>query len=407
MKRLQVLLYCVTRVGIGHFMRTRAIARATAEHHHSHLVDDGAPVPDLAADAKIQRIRIPAVIREGAEIIPHADGPTLTETLAERGDRLIEAVRRIRPDALLIEHFPFSKLEHREEIVGMIEAAREIHPHVLVLCSIRDLAPEPNYRQVDADYRQEVLSLLQQHFDAVLVHADERFARLEHSLKWADAIQLPLFYTGFVAEAMNQQASPLRGHAADRTPGEIIVSGGGRRDASLYESCAKAWQELKRRGTLGGRKMILIAPAGVSPEAILNQDQRIGIEDLTMEAFSASLLERMLGADLSISHSGYNTCMNILTTRARAILIPNQNSSDQLQRAQRMEQLGLCRMLPANDLQPARLADIIEQHLASPPTSHQFRLDGAERSIAILEDLAFRKEASRHRAAPRQSEYSD
>lgn len=394
MTRLRVLLYCVTRVGIGHFVRTREIARATGACHDAYLVDDGAPVPDRAMHRSIPRIRIPSVLREGGLIVPASSDQSLSATLSERADRLVQAVRRIRPDVLLLEHFPFSKLEHRDEILSMINAAREINPDLLVLCSIRDLAPEPNYRHVDAGYRQTVLDLLHQFFDGILVHSDERFARLEDSLSWADAIRLPLGYTGFVAEPLTLQADESTLNHASAPPGLILVSGGGRRDASLYKACQEAWCELRRRGTTGGREMVLIAPAGIDANTILGPSENDCFDDLRMETFSPSLVNRMLNADLSISHAGYNTCTNFLTTKTRSILIPHQDSADQVQRAQRLARLGLTRILQADALQPARIADAIEQQLVSAMPSHDFRLDGAERSVSMIENWFLRKKAN-------------
>jgi gamma-glutamyltranspeptidase len=51
----------------------------------------------------------------------------------------------------------------------------------------------------------------------------------------------------------------------------IVVSGGGRRDAALYDDCALAWRELERRGhritpadgSFGGYQAILRQPNGV------------------------------------------------------------------------------------------------------------------------------------------------
>lgn len=385
MRRLRVMLYCVTRVGIGHFVRTREIARAAGERHDAYLVDDGAPVPDRPIHASIQRIRIPSVIREGSEVLPGISGQSLSETLAERRDQLVDAVCRIRPDVLLIEHFPFSKLEHTDEILPMIDAARASNRGAIVLCSIRDLAPQPNYRPVGEDYRRNVLATLHQWFDGLLVHADDRFVRLEHSLEWADAIRLPLAYTGFVAEPLTPPTETSPCAHADKWHGTIIVSGGGRRDAALYDGCARAWRELERRGSTGGRNMVLIAPAGINADVILSPDLHDGVEYLGVESFSPALVDRMLAADLSISHAGYNTCTNILLTGVRAILIPHPNSADQIQRALRMEQAGFCRVIEEDALQPERIANAIEQQLATTPIRHDIRLDGADRSVALME----------------------
>ncbi|MEN8174167.1 MAG: glycosyltransferase [Pseudomonadota bacterium] len=389
MIRLRVLLHCVTRVGIGHFVRTREIARAVAEHHDAFLVDDAAPVPDRPIHATIKRVRIPSVIRDGGHVRPGQPGTTLGETLASRRDLLIGAARSIRPDILTVEHFPFSKLEHRDEILPLIEAARASNRNVRVICSIRDLAPKPNYRPAGEDYRQEVLDTLHGWFDALMVHTDPRFVELSDSLDWANSIRLPLAYTGFVAEQLTRP--PADG--ADRkrragTTGPIIVSGGGRRDAGLYDSCVNAWIELNRRGHTGGRNMVLIAPAGIDPDEIVDPRLLHGSETITVEPFSPALIDRLNYSDLSISQGGYNTCTNILLSGARAILVPNRNSADQVQRARLLAERGLCAVLDEEKLDAVDLADVIERQLASKPRGHDLDLEGARRSVEVMEGWA-------------------
>lgn len=382
MTRLRVLLHCVTRVGIGHFVRTREIARAVAEQHDAYLVDDGAPVPDRPIHAAIHRISLPSVIRDGDRVRSGQESLALAETLALRRDKLLNAVRAIRPHCLCIEHFPFSKQEHRDEIVPLIEAARANNPGVRVVCSIRDLAPLPNYRPVDDDYRRVVLDTLHRWFDALMVHADPTFVAIGDSLEWKDALRLPLSYTGFVAEPLS---SADNGPSPAAHPGLIIVSGGGRRDAGLYEGCVLAWRELARRGKTAGRNMVLIAPAGLDIGEVCNPRLLDRCAGLMVEPFAPALVDRLSAASLSISQGGYNTCTNVLLTGVRAILVPNSNSSDQVQRAHLMQQQGLCAMIAEDGLDPIYLADVIERQLATAPHSHNIDLEGARRSAQLLE----------------------
>ena len=64
----------------------------------------------------------------------------------------------------------------------------------------------------------------------------------------------------------------------------------------------------------------------------------------------------MRQADLSISMAGYNTTLNVLTTGVRAMLLPFTGNDDQEQtlRSERLEQLGVVRMIRPEDLDPER-----------------------------------------------------
>jgi len=391
MTRIRAILHCVTRVGIGHFVRTREIARAVAERHDAYLVDDGAPVPDRAIHAGIHRISVPPVVREGGRLRSGRADVTLKETLIMRRERLVRAVRSIRPDIVLIEHFPFSKLEHRSEILPMIEAARAVNPGVLVVCSVRDLSPQPNYLSVGADYERQVLDTLHEWFDALVVHSDPHFVELGDSLKWVSSIRLPIAYTGYVAEPLSPSSVEAdRPGAIGARTGQIIVTAGGRRDTALYDVSTSAWFELKRRQKIAGRSMSLIAPAGTDPGEIVDRRWLDADMGLSVEQFSPALVDRLRSADLSISQAGYNTCTNILVSGVRAIVVPNSNSADQVQRARLLSQHRLCRTLDPAFIDPLLLANAIENELESvQPLSHNIDLDGAQNTVELLEAWAF------------------
>ena len=82
-------------------------------------------------------------------------------------------------------------------------------------------------------------------------------------------------------------------------------------------------------------------------------------------------------ADLSISRAGYNTCMNILETCTRAILIPGALVSDQEFRAHRLSKLGLADTISPKKLTTNKLAKAIVNALSSAPPVHNIALNGA------------------------------
>jgi predicted glycosyltransferase len=76
-------------------------------------------------------------------------------------------------------------------------------------------------------------------------------------------------------------------------------------------------------------------------------------------------------ADCVVGMAGYNTCCDLLTFRRPNVLVPRQGPSrEQMIRAQRFEDWGVSRVLPAANATAASMADAIARALdsSSPPT---------------------------------------
>src|SRR5262245_23123344 len=165
-----------------------------AAGHEVHLVDGGRQVPRTDAASGLRRLTLPRLARADGRLVG-VDGAGGDAVVAERARRLADAVERIRPDVVLVDHFPFSKWELAPEIATLAGAARGHGARVL--CSLRDVVRQTAFEDVPRDaYVRRVLALLGAHFDGVLVHADPSFVRLgDH---FAGDLPVPLRHTGFV-----------------------------------------------------------------------------------------------------------------------------------------------------------------------------------------------------------------
>jgi len=104
-----------------------------------------------------------------------------------------------------------------------------------------------------------------------------------------------------------------------------------------------------------------------------------------VEPFMPDFLEWLGMADLSISRPGYNTCMNVLATHRRALLVPDPGMPDQVFRAGRFAELGWADVL--RDESPAAFADAIVRALRRPPLAPDVALDGGAQTGRLLEAL--------------------
>jgi predicted glycosyltransferase len=118
-------------------------------------------------------------------------------------------------------------------------------------------------------------------------------------------------------------------------------------------------------------------------------------DDLGAQAGRGVIVERarpdfttLLGnCALSISQGGYNTVMEVLGARARAVLVPyaGGHETEQTLRVSRLAEAGLVRQIPESGLNVAALAAAIEKASTDAP-SRLLRIDrqGAQKSAEFL-----------------------
>jgi predicted glycosyltransferase len=117
----------------------------------------------------------------------------------------------------------------------------------------------------------------------------------------------------------------------------------------------------------------------------LGRLKKMAGQNVQIEKFTPDFLSYLAAADLSVSMGGYNTTMNILASGVPALVWPFPQNREQRLRAGRLAEAGVLQVIDGEDLDPDRLAGLMEQMLASPrPRPAKFDLDGAVNTAAWL-----------------------
>jgi predicted glycosyltransferase len=175
----------------------------------------------------------------------------------------------------------------------------------------------------------------------------------------------------------------LRGAGEDR--GEVVVSaGGGAAGAALLNVALAA----RRQGCLADAPWRLLTGANL-PEAeyaALRQSAPAGV---TVERFRPDLPGLLRQCRVSVSQAGYNTVLDIVTARARAVVVPfaAERETEQSMRAERLAALGAAELVRESDLSPTNLAAAIERAAAREPAAVMVNTDGAANSARIIAAL--------------------
>ena len=214
--RPALLFYCQHSVGLGHLMRSYALCAELAERFRVVLLCGGELPEGIDPPEGVELVRAAAARRRGRALRQPRPRLSTERAWAVRAELIQATLRAVRPGVVLVELFPFGRAKFARELVPLLEAARALG--ALTACSLRDILVSGRKDQRAHDDRAAALA--EAHLDAVLVHGDPRFARLEETFRPTRPLRVPVHYTGFVAA----RPRPATARAARR----LVSAGGGR-----------------------------------------------------------------------------------------------------------------------------------------------------------------------------------
>jgi len=369
-----------------------AIASGMSGAHEVYLVDGGRPVPRRPGPRPIELIPLPRLVRAAGRIVGLETDTPVALLMEERIRLLIQAVERIRPDAILVDIYPFSKWEVEEEITRMIAVARQLNARVRIVTSLRDIVPMSLHEVARPGlYEAGVLSRLAA-FNAILAHGDPSFARVEDYFARAADIPLPVLYTGFVAGTpMRPVKTPEPGSYA------VLSCGGSTTSLAFLLNSIEAFRGLRARGALGSMSLCVFPSPDASAGDVAALSAATGDGPFRLCEFSPDFDAWLAGSALSISHCGYNTAVQLLQARVRSVLVLNPDTADQPLRARRLAKLGLATVIEGAAPPVEAIATAIEEAMARPPVEHALDLDGVAATQRILEEMVAGVGPSSHR----------
>lgn len=368
-----VLFYCQHSVGLGHLTRSYALCARLAEHFRVVLVCGGTLPEAIAPPTGVEVVALPPLgVDSNGSFVSHQADLTLERAWRLRRARLAKTLRALRPDSVLVELFPFGRAKFARELLPLLGEARSAG--AFTACSLRDILVSRRTNQRAHDER--ACAIANAYLDAVLVHCDPRFARLEETFSQRARLTVPVHYTGFVA---GEPVAPT-----PRGARVVVSAGGGLVGEPLLRAALEA-QRMLWRWT--GLPMRLIAgpflPQTAWKALSAAADREPGVE---LVRAVPDLADELRHASASVSQCGYNTALDLVRTGVPALVVPyaTPEEDEQRRRADRLERLGVVRVLEPERLTPAALAREL-CHLAHfEPGRAEIDLDGARATCRLL-----------------------
>lgn len=372
-----VLIAVTHLLGSGHLVRAANLARALVQGGLSvTLASGGMPLRAMESEP-FAFVQLPPIRTEGTDfrtLLDENGQPIDPERRTTRIAMLEGLAARLRPDVVIVEHFPFGRRQLAAEFLALIAAAKSARPEALVLSSVRDVLVTPRPDRI-AEAEDRIAGM----FDAVLVHGDADFLPLDRSWPVGEGLAAKVRYTGYLAD------DRPAGIALEN--GEVIVSGGGSAAALPLFACAVAAARLDR----SGRRWRILAGRGMA-EADLGLLAADAPEKVVIERARPDFPALLAGCAVSISQAGYNTVLDLVAAGRPAIVVPFDagNETEQTVRAEAMERAGLarCFRLSGDFVGDAvALTDAVGEAMGAQPPALPIDRDGAARSAAIVKEL--------------------
>ncbi|WNZ43792.1 glycosyltransferase [Leptolyngbya boryana CZ1] len=381
MKRL--MFYCQHILGMGHLVRSMEIVRGLVPDFQVCFINGGEIVEGFEVPSTVEVVNLPAIKTDSEfqELQVVDLNYTLEEVQEMRRAELLRVFDCFQPDVFMVELFPFGRRRFSFELIPLLERAKT--RGTKVVCSLRDIVVTKSDR---TKHEEKVCKLMNQYFDLLLVHGDPQFQPLEETFSRVEDLSCEVQFTGYVVQSQPETVADCSSLNLGR-PLILVSVGGGRFGHELLDCVVEAAPILKHQ--IPHQIQMFTGPFMPDWKLLELQSNAATYPNINVDRYTPNLLSYMRRADLSISMSGYNTTMNVLTTGVRAMLLPFTGNDDQEQRirAQKLTNLGVVEMIRPEDLEPNRFARKVITYLQQQPNRSQFDCAGVEKTATQLKQF--------------------
>jgi predicted glycosyltransferase len=397
----RLLIYSHDTFGLGHLQRCLKIARALNESISdlSIIVATGSPVVHrFEIPQGLDYIKLPSVRKVGPE---EYESRSLRigydEIVALRSGILLETVRQLRPDYVLVDHSPVGM---KGEMRPALEFVRQEIPSCHTVIGLRDIIDEPS--AVIALWSAEnIYRDIESLYDSILIYGDSQVFDLTGSCRFTSSMVKRARYTGYISDNSTNVAN-CSSREANRRPHVVVSVGGG---DGATEPVLATYLKMVRlfRDKIDFHSSLITGPFVPEDtyEKYLQDATELGVDLLR---FVNGTTEWFANSDLVISTAGYNSVTQILQAADRCILIPRvMHRKEQLLRASVLNELNLVTMFHPDEVTPSDLFLAIRDQLSSESrplkvAREQKKIDMNGLTGVVAHFAAVRDEANRKRS---------
>ncbi len=409
----RLVLYGHDTYGLGHLRRNLVLANGLTKAFPdlSILLLTGSPVAqEYTMPGNVDYVKLPSVVKMDDETYHartlHVEPGEISQM---RSAIIREAIGGFAPDVVLVDHAP---LGMKGEMLAALRDLRQQRPQARIALGLRDIIDDPE--RVRATWRlQGIPAILKELYDRILVYGVPEVMDVASAYALTPEIVQRLHYCGYIArDKSHDDIAALRRRIAPHGERVILVTAGGGGDG---QDLFQAYLRSVAQGEIPADTVsvlntgpFLAEEARADLQDFINTiepahsgdggEQKVTADRVRLLPFTTDLPAYLQAADLVVCMGGYNTLCEVISVRARALVIPrSQPRLEQVIRARAFADLGLVHLLPGNlgelDLLGATVTDLLNQshedphRLAMAGFAAIGALDGMAEVIGTIRDL--------------------
>lgn len=375
----KLLFYCQHSVGIGHLARSFALIEAFKTVFDVTLISGGLFPKGIPMPDNISFVQLPPIGQNSSGKLEVLESiKPLHEIMTARKKLLFQTYKKLAPQVVVTEFFPFGKVQFMGELLPMLKHIKSSNNAVMLVASLRDIL---EVKSTSQKLQQRFsTSVANEYYNEIIVHGDPNIITLETTCPQAKAIKVPVSYSGYVTKAKSLTSE------VDHTKNNLVVLslGSGKVGNPFALKMVEAYQTFGFESDIS----LLIIAGPLFPEEEYNalQNKCNTISGITLKKQVSNLTEVWKDARLSVSMAGYNTTMELIKNKIPAVLLPyeNETNTEQVIRSKKMAEAGLALTIDFNKATPEELAAIIVKGLNFKPNTIEINLNGAFQTAQML-----------------------
>ena len=136
----RLLFHCQHSLGLGHLVRSLALADALATEFDVTLLNGGRLPGGTTVPAGVELVDLPSLGHDADHrLVSHSPGRSVLDVQRARARLVLETLHRVRPGVIVVELYPFGRRRFEFELLPLLHAAGAASPRPVVVSSVRDI----------------------------------------------------------------------------------------------------------------------------------------------------------------------------------------------------------------------------------------------------------------------------
>ena len=371
---MKIFFYYTHKESLGHSIRTLSVVSGLKEIASVYVFNGGKEQSFLKIPSGIKYFNLPHPFYHRGNFQLNYS-PILKKHILARINFIKSLAKKIKPDLFFTEFFPFGRKECAYELIPLINYFKKMGAKICASIGYPYIVSE----------NSEVLKVVAPFYDKFFIHTPYKL-ELKYLLQdiknpllkklynfFFDKYKRKIIWTGYVLPKRvenNRETSSFRRSKKKKI--RILVSRGG---GVVYPKII-AFSILAKKYLPENYILEIIAgPSSTSKELKLFKNLAGKIKGVKLKRYEKNFSSCLKRADISVSMSGYNTSVQLMYFRKKAIVIPIIKTSgekdpgtclEQLARANILKDYLNTTVLDYHNLTPKNLARAIKQKVEEP-----------------------------------------